>query len=129
MTAPRKNWIEWSVFALSALLISFVIGFLVYESATIGNAPPDIRVQLGPPEARAGYFAVPVEATNSGDQTAEGVQIEVTLQTGGKEETGSFEIAFLPRRGSREAWVTFKTIRGKARWKRACLATRSRSHG
>jgi len=109
MTAPQKNWIEWSVFALGALLITFVVGFLVYESATIGNAPPDIRVQIGPAEPRTGYFAVPVETTNLGDQTAEGVHIEVTLKAGDKEETGDFDIAFLPRRGSREAWVTFKT--------------------
>jgi uncharacterized protein (TIGR02588 family) len=109
MTMPRKNWIEWSVFALSAALIAFVVGFLVYESATIGNAPPDIRVHIGTAEPRAGYFAVPIEATNHGDHTAEGVHIEVTLKAAGKEETGDFEIAFLPRRGAREAWVTFKT--------------------
>ena len=104
----EKNWFEWSVFAVSAALIAAVIGFLIYESATIGNAPPDIQVEIGTPEPRSGYFAVPVTATNKGDHTAEGVHIEVVLQGAGKEETGDFEIAFLPRRGSREAWVTFK---------------------
>ena len=105
----QKNWLEWTVFAVSALLIAAVLGFLVYETATIGNAPPDIHLQIGTPEQRTGYFAVPVEAINKGDHTAEGVHIEVVLKAGGKEETGDFEIAFLPRRGSREAWVTFKS--------------------
>ena len=108
MKTPRKNWLEWTVFALSAALIVAVLGFLVYETATIGSAPPDIHVQIGKPEQRSGYFAVPIEAVNKGDHTAEGVHIEVVLKANGQEETGDFEIAFLPRRGSREAWVTFK---------------------
>jgi len=108
MKKPQKNWLEWSVFAASAALIVGVVAFLIYESATMGNAPPDIHVQVGKPEARAGHFAVPVEAVNKGDHTAEAVHIEVVLRTGEKEETADFDIAFLPRRGSREAWVTFK---------------------
>jgi uncharacterized protein (TIGR02588 family) len=103
----RKNWLEWTVFALSALLITAVIGFLLYETATIGDAPPDIHLQIGTPEQRSGYFAVPIEVMNKGDHTAEGVHIEVVLEGGGEAETGDFEIQFLPRRGSREAWVTF----------------------
>jgi uncharacterized protein (TIGR02588 family) len=108
MMKPQKNWLEWAVFALSALLITGVISFLIYETATIGNAPPDVHVQIGTPEPRAGYFAVPIEVLNKGDHTAEGVHVEVVLKAGSDEETGDFEIAFLPRRGSREAWVTFK---------------------
>ena len=65
--------------------------------------------EIGTPEPRAGYFAVPIKAMNKGDHTAEGVHIEVVLAARGEEETGDFEIAFLPRRGSREAWVTFKS--------------------
>ncbi len=108
MNAPKKNWFEWTVFGFSTVLLICVISFLIYESVTIGDTPPDIHVQIGTPEPRAGYFAVPVEATNKGDHTAEGVHIEVVLRAGGKEETADFEIQFLPRRGSREAWVTFK---------------------
>ena len=109
MTKVKKNPLEWTVFGLSAALIAGVISFLLYETATLGDAPPDIQVQIGMPEARTGYFAVPIEVTNKGDHTAEGVHIEVVLKTGDKEETGNFEIQFLPRRGSREAWVTFKS--------------------
>ena len=108
MKRPKKNWFEWTVFGLSAVLLVGVIGFLIYESTAIGDAPPDIHVQIGTPQPRAGYFAVPIEASNKGDHTAEGVHIEVVLRTGGKEETADFDIQFLPRRGSREAWVTFK---------------------
>lgn len=109
MKKVNKNWVEWTVFGVSAVLIATVIGFLVFESATIGDALPDIQLRLGTPEARSGYFAVPLEVTNKGDQTAEGVHIEVVLRAAGKEERADLEIAFLPRRGAREAWVTFKT--------------------
>ena len=105
----NKNWLEWTVFGMSVALILLVIGFLIFESATMGDALPDIQVQTGTPEARTGYFAVPLEVTNKGDQTAEGVHIEVVLRSGGKEDRADLEIAFLPRRGAREAWVTFKT--------------------
>ena len=109
MKKVQKNWLEWSVFAVSAALIVAVIGFLIHESTTIGNAPPNIEVEVGAPEQRSGHFAVPVNVTNKGDHTAEGVHVEVVLRSGGKEESGEFEIAFLPRKGSREAWVTFKS--------------------
>ena len=105
----NKNWLEWTVFGVSAVLIALVIGFLIFESATIGDALPDIQVQTGKPEARTDHFAVPLEVKNKGDQTAEGVHIEVVLRAGGKEERADLEIAFLPRRGTREAWVTFKS--------------------
>ena len=104
-----KNWLEWTVFGVSLALIALVIGFLIFETATMGDALPDIQLVTGTPEARTGYFAVPVEVKNKGDQTAEGVHIEVVLRSGGKEERADLEIAFLPRRGTREAWVTFKS--------------------
>jgi len=109
MKKIKKNWLEWTVFALSTVLIASVIGFLAYESAMLGEALPDVQLQVGTPEARTGYFSVPIEASNRGDQTAEGVHIEVVLRSGKEEERSDIEIQFLPRRGRREAWVTFKT--------------------
>lgn len=108
MKKVHKNWLEWTVFGVSAALIGTVISFLVYESATIGDALPDIQLHTGTPEARSGYFAVPLQITNKGDQTAEGVHIEVVLRSEDQEERADIEIQFLPRRGAREAWVTFK---------------------
>lgn len=66
-------------------------------------------MRIGAPEPHVGYFAVPIKIANQGDHTAEGVQVEVVLKVSDKEERGQFEIQFLPRHGSREASVTFKT--------------------
>lgn len=110
MKKLEKNWLEWLVFAASLVLVLTTLGYLVYDGATFGNTPPSIEFQLGQPQPRKNHFMVPVSAINRGDETAEGVQIEVTLESGGKEqESASFEIAFLPRHSTRKGWVTFKT--------------------
>ncbi len=106
----EKNWLEWIVFAVSLVLVLSTLGYLVYDRATFGDAPPSMEFQLGTPQPRLNHFLVPVSVTNRGDESAEGVHIEVVLLSGGKEhESGEFEIAFLPRHSTREGWVTFKT--------------------
>lgn len=106
----EKNWLEWIVFAVSLVLVVSMLGYLVYDAATSGNAPPSIELQLGTPQPQLDHFLVPVSVTNRGGETAEGVHIEVVTMHGGKEqESGEFEIAFLPRHSTREGWVTFKT--------------------
>lgn len=111
MSKSDKNWLEWVVFAIGLALVAGVLGYLVYDGLTMGDAPPSIEVRLGTPEQRGENFIVPVTVTNRGDATAEGVSIEVEQQRGdGQEgERGQFEVAFLPRRATREGWVAFKT--------------------
>jgi uncharacterized protein (TIGR02588 family) len=119
----EKNWLEWSVFGVGLALVACVLGFLVYDGARMGEAPPDIELRLGAPERRGAVFVVPVAATNRGDETAEGVQIEVVLETGGggEPERGEFAIAFLPRRATRNGWVTFRTDPGAGQLKARVL--------
>ena len=110
MKKLEKNWLEWLVFAASLILVLSTLGYLVYDTATFGEAPPSIEFQLGQPQQRSNRFVVPVSVTNRGDETAQGVHIEVTLESGGQEqENADFEIAFLPRHSTRKGWVTFKT--------------------
>ena len=106
----EKNWLEWVVFAASLVLVLSTLGYLVYDGARLGNAPPNIQFQLGKPQPQLNHFIVPVSLTNQGDETAVGVQVEVVLESGGQEqESAQFEIAFLPRHSTREGWVTFET--------------------
>ena len=108
----EKNWLEWTVFGVGLVLVASTLAYLVYDGASMGEAPPDIHVTLGAPERRGAEFLVPVAATNRGDETAEGVQIEVSLERadgGGEPERGEFAIAFLPRRATRRGWVAFAT--------------------
>lgn len=106
----QKNWVEWVVFTIGLLLVVSTLSYLAYDAATITDAPPSIEVRAGQPLERPHNFIIPVSLTNHGDQTAEGVLVEVVLENGGQEkERGEFTVAFLPRRATREGWVAFQT--------------------
>lgn len=111
MKTIQKNWLEWLVFAISLVLVITTLGYLVYDGATFSENPPNVELELGKVQAQAkDRFIVPITAINRGEITAEGVQIEVTLNDNGKEqENAQFEIAFLPRHSTREGWVIFTT--------------------
>lgn len=120
MKKIQKNWLEWIVFALGLILVSCTLGYLIYAGASMGHESPSIEVRLGIPEQRQFNFIVPVTVINHGDETAEGVRIEVVMEGGGKEEArGELDIAFLPRHATQEGWVTFekdpRTAKLKAR--------------
>lgn len=109
MSKLQKNWLEWSVFATGLVLVASTLGYLTYTGATMGNEPPSIEVRLGTPEQRSHNFIVPVMVINHGDRTAEGVRIEVLMESGGAETArGELDIPFVPRRATREGWVTFE---------------------
>jgi len=110
MRKLQKNWVEWAVFAAGLALVLSTLAYLVYEGATMGSDPPSIEVRLGTPEQRTHNFIVPVTVTNHGDTTAEGVTVEVSLESdaGAERARGELTIAFLPRRATREGFVTFR---------------------
>ena len=109
MNKIQKNWVEWVVFALGLILVSATLGYLIFAGATMGHEPPSLEVRLGTPEQRQFNFIVPVTVVNHGDETAEGVRIEVVMESGGEEKArGELDIAFVPRHATREGWVTFE---------------------
>jgi uncharacterized protein (TIGR02588 family) len=109
MTLPRKNFLEWTVFAIGLLLVLTVAGLLVWDAATAEGGPPILRLELGVPQPADGRFLVPVAVRNLGAQSAEGVQIEVVLDGPGGHEEAGYEVAFVPRRSERRGWVVFRS--------------------
>lgn len=104
----KKNWLEWVVFAIGALLTLSVFAFLGYEGLVQGPGEPVLSVQLGPSRRQGEHYLVPFRVRNRGDRTAEGVNVEVTLQPqDGELQTASLELAFVPRQSYRDGWVTF----------------------
>lgn len=109
MKKIRKNWLEWSVFAVGLILVFCTLGYLTYAGASMGHEPPSLEVRLGEPEKRESNFIVPVTVINHGDETAAGVRIEVVMESGGDEKArGELDLPFLPRHAIREGWVTFE---------------------
>ncbi len=108
--APRKNWLEWTVFGVSALLLLALTVYLVREALTPHDRPPDIVVQLGRVRESGGKFMVPVQARNDGHQPAEDLAIIVRLTVGGEErERVEMALSYLPRGSTRSGWVAFRT--------------------
>lgn len=112
MSQVAKHPLEWAVFALSAVLVAATAGYLAYDAIRGEEIPPLLSVEIGKPEPRAGAgggWSVPVTVRNDGHETAEGVRVEVTLESpGSPPETADFDVAFVPRESEREGWVTFK---------------------
>jgi uncharacterized protein (TIGR02588 family) len=115
-----KHPLEWIVFAVSLVLVAGTVGFLAWDAVRGQGSPAALSIELGRPEPRGGAWAVPVTVRNRGDETAEGVNVEVTLELPGTEppvqvETAEFEAAFVPRQSKREGWVTFRTDPSRGR--------------
>lgn len=112
----EKHPLEWIVFAVSLVLVAGTLGFLAWDALQGGDTPAALSVELGRPEPRGGTWAVPVTVRNQGDATAEGVEVEVTLESPGTApERAGFEAAFVPRRSQREGWVTFRSDPSRGR--------------
>jgi uncharacterized protein (TIGR02588 family) len=87
-----------------------VAACLLYEAATETDASaPSIVVVLGDAEAKEGHFAVPVTIENRGDSTAEGLEIEVVLQTDSARETAHLKFDYVPGHSDRTGVVGFTT--------------------
>jgi uncharacterized protein (TIGR02588 family) len=109
MKKTKKNWLEWVVFAFGLILVAVTLGYLIYAGSTMGHEPPTIEVRLGTAEKQQFSFLVPVTVINHGDETAEGVRIEVLIENSGVlKERAELDVAFLPRYATREGWVTFE---------------------
>lgn len=118
MTTSRiaKHPLEWIVFAVSLAVVAGTVGFLAWDAVQGEDSPASLSVELGRPEPRDGAWAVPVTVRNRGDETAEGVKVEVTLErAGAPPETADFEAAFVPRRSQREGWVLFRSDPSRGR--------------
>lgn len=108
MKKHEKNVVEWSVFAISALIVTLTVGYLTFAAIRGKNVPPDLRITTGPPSAAGAGHRVEVKVRNAGDTSAEQVQIEVTLRRGEEEvERAELDLIYVPRKSERTGWVTF----------------------
>lgn len=105
----RKNKLEWAVFGVSAAILVALVGFLIYDALRARSDAPAISVTTGAVIVRGQHFAVPVVVTNRGDQTAEGLRVEIALVREGQDvEVAEVTFAFVPRASWREAWALFR---------------------
>lgn len=106
---PKKNALEWTVFALSLIAIGAVVTLLFIGGGDTAAVRPDLVVQTGSAVRGPNGHAIPVTVRNIGNATAEQARIEIALLSGSEAmEKAELTIAFVPRRSKREGWVVFE---------------------
>lgn len=108
-----KNALEWSVFGISLVLVLGIMAYLGYMAYTQKPSSPDLAVEyFHDPSANAPH-RYRLAVYNRGGETAEEVQVELTIENGGEEvESAELSIAFSPKKSKREGWVNFKKAPG-----------------
>ncbi|WP_207432797.1 hypothetical protein [Sabulibacter ruber] len=108
----NKNKLEWVVFGASALLILALIGYLGVKAVSYKDTPPDLRVKAQPEQDKLNRNIYRLELINVGEQTAENVTVEITLQQNGREvDKAETTFPLAPKESKQEAWVTFRAER------------------
>ncbi|GAB3200039.1 uncharacterized protein (TIGR02588 family) [Pontibacter aydingkolensis] len=111
----KKNWLEWTVFGISLLLVLAILGYLGYQTYTRKPSTPDLIVQSWPDPTNNSPNRYHIQLKNKGGTTAETVIIELALMKGGKEvEKAQLQIDFAPQESKREGWVGFRSNPGEA---------------
>lgn len=106
----QKNKLEWSVFAVSVLLLVGLVAYLTYESFVHKPSPPDLEVSYTKESSKRNPFAYKLILWNHGEETAEDVMIEASLvRNDSVIERSQLQIAFSPKRSKREGWINFST--------------------
>lgn len=110
MKGPEKNWVEWSVFALSSILIAALLAYLVVEATRYEPPLPELRIELGVVLPSSGDFQMPVTVHNAGERTVEELEIEVLLPATGTahEERAHLCFPYVPRGSDLRGWVHFE---------------------
>ncbi|AKD05178.1 hypothetical protein POKO110462_22215 [Pontibacter korlensis] len=110
-----KNWLEWTVFCVSLLLLLAIVGYLSYQVYTHKESPPDIYVEAWPSPSPNSPHRYHVLVQNKGGTTAEEVKVEVILRRDNQSvEASELQITFSPTLSKREGWVTFVNDPAKA---------------
>lgn len=97
---------EWTVLAISAIVVALLVGAALYEHYG-QEEPPGIRIavelSLDQAEARDGLTYIPFIVRNTGRLPAESVVIRFEIKLGEETvEESTAEFAFLPNSGSVE---------------------------
>ena len=97
----KKNWLEWTVFAIGLMLTLSIFSYLVYLGLHRGEQPPIFRVTVGAPERVPDGYQMRVDVYNQGDVTAQNVQVEVSAGP----QKGNFTVDFIPEHSGSKGWV------------------------
>lgn len=100
--------LEWLVAAIGMILVTGLIGFLLYKTATKNDSPPNLSVESGAIVTTESGYLLKFSLVNNGEEQAADVTVEGKLTRGGEEaETSSVTIAYAPSHSKREGGLFF----------------------
>ncbi len=105
---PHRSTAEWVTFAIACAVLGLVIGAIA--SLRIGGkpSPPAFSVSSTPAREEGGRFHVRALVENTGDETAENVQVVAELQTPGDAPVEAEQVIdFLSGRDGEEVEFVF----------------------
>jgi len=102
----EKNWLEWTVFGLSLVLVLGIIVYLAYLEITPSTKDFQYEIGFEKPQEIHGRYLVPVKIDNNSNKSVQDVAIEIS--SGGNKESADLQLDYLPRHSHREATVFFR---------------------
>ncbi|WP_299824749.1 hypothetical protein [uncultured Pontibacter sp.] len=104
-----KNWLEWTIFAISLIMVLTLLGYLVHQVYTDKPSSPDLLVQTVADPSEHAPFRHLVTIYNKGGTTAEEILVEIVLEKEGDViEKAELQLPFSPQESTREVWVNFR---------------------
>lgn len=104
----KHNLLEKTTFYLGLLILSLLIGYLIFDLNTQKNLPANLEV-ITRYEPSLPHYTFKVETTNLGHETASSVNIGFDLyQNGEITEDAVLTINYVPRESKEEGWVIFR---------------------
>ncbi|HVG00974.1 MAG TPA: hypothetical protein VND68_14135 [Chloroflexia bacterium] len=107
----ERTTAEWVSLFISVAIVLALVGGLVYQIFAGGHRPPTIDVKPLMEEIRreGDSYYLSLDITNSGDRTAENVEVMLSLDSGeGDPETMQFQVQFLDGGETENQTVIFK---------------------
>ncbi len=102
----EKNWLEWTVFGFSLMLVLGLVGYLVYLEITPSSKDFQYEISFEKPQEIHGRYLVPLKIDNKSNKSVQDVAVEIS--SGGNKESADLQLDYLPRHSHREATVFFR---------------------
>lgn len=101
--------LEWVIGALGLVIVSAVVGILIYEAVAGDKSPPDVKLTVQSVAPLQNGFLVKVRAENIGGEPAARVSITAEVWEQSRvSESSETQFEYLPPHSFRDAGVFFQ---------------------
>ena len=114
----KRTGAEWVTLGASVLIVLALAGLVLYQQFTQGTKPPTIQIEpkLNEMRQEGDAYYLPVEVTNTGEKTAESIEVQFSLDPGeGEPEAAAFSVQFLAGGESENQTIVFQSDPSKGK--------------